>query len=212
MNRKTQRKIRPEVKLTGYVLMLAAAAVMNDRTPFPSEMAQTVFQAGHTESAQVRVIPAGAETIYYNVPLSFEQQDTVRASAEEFGVPFSLALAVIEVESSYNPDAVSSDGKSIGAMQIHEVNHKTLKKALGEDELSSLRANTRAGCFLLGAYLEKYGNESMALMAYNLGEGGAGKKWRQGVYETKYSAKVLKARDALEAVPAGVFTETMDKK
>lgn len=205
MNRNTHRKIRPEIKLAGYAFILAAAAVMNDRTPFPSEMAQTVFPAGHTESAQVRVIPAGAKTIYYNIPFSAEEQNIVRASAEEFGVPFSLALAVIEVESGYNEEAVSKDGKSVGAMQIHEVNHPALKKALGEEELYSLRANTRAGCYMLGAYLEKYGSENMALMAYNLGAGGAGKKWKQGIYETRYTGKVAKAKDALEAIPESLL-------
>lgn len=198
----THRKIRPEIKLGGYAMILAAAAALASRTPFPSEMAQSEGYTSIPASYSVKVTPAGAETIYYNVPLSAEEQDTVRASAEEFGVPFSLALAVIQIESSFDPGAVSGDGKSIGAMQIHEVNHPSLKKALGEDELTSLRANTRAGCYMLGAYLEKYGDESKALMAYNLGEGGAGKKWKQGVYETKYSTKVLKARDALEPVPA----------
>lgn len=203
----THRKIRPEIKLTGYAFVLAAAVFAGGYQSGTATLAQskgyTSIPVSYTESADsVKVTPAGVETIYYNVPLTLEQQDIVRASAEEFGVPFSLALAVIQIESSFDPDAVSGDGKSVGAMQIHEVNHPSLKKALGEDELTSLRANTRAGCFLLGAYLEKYESESKALMAYNLGEGGAGKKWKQGITKTKYSEKVLKARDELEPVPA----------
>ena len=49
--------------------------------------------------------------------MSDELQRYVREQAERQGVPFEIALAVIERESSYQPDAVSDTG-DFGLMQI----------------------------------------------------------------------------------------------
>ena len=51
--------------------------------------------------------------LLYDVPMSDELQRYVREQAERQGVPFEIALAVIERESSYQPDAVSDTGDYI---------------------------------------------------------------------------------------------------
>lgn len=133
---------------------------------------------------------------YYDIPLTNEQQDAVRAICDEYSVPFDLALAMMRVESNYDPSAVSSTNDH-GIMQINAINHETLEKLLGITDWYDLQQNTMAGCYLLGKALERHGGVGKALMAYNLGDRGAQRKWDQGVYSTAYVEKILTARDAL---------------
>ena len=57
--------------------------------------------------------------------LAYDLQETMQACCEEYGVPYALALAVADVESRFDPDAVSGTG-DYGLMQINEVNHEWL--------------------------------------------------------------------------------------
>ena len=54
----------------------------------------------------------------------------------------------------------------------------------------------KAGIFLLSK-LKWYESEHQMLMAYNIGVAGAQKLWEQGIYETDYSKKVLKAKELI---------------
>lgn len=205
MNRK--KKIFPRVKLAGYSAFLAALIITAQTAG--AKKASAVFpqakSIGASQTVQaipevqlVSVTGTPVEKIYYDIPLTAGEQDAVREAAEEYGVPFALALAVIETESGYNPEA--KNGKAWGAMQIHEVNHRALKEKVGVEDWFNLYDNARAGCYLLGGYLEKYEDETAALMAYNLGEGGAKRKWKQGIFQTAYTDKVKTARENLRAV------------
>lgn len=133
---------------------------------------------------------------YYDIPLTNEQQDAVRAICDEYSVPFDLVLAMMQVESNYDPSAVSSTDDH-GIMQINAINHDSLEDLLGVTDWYDLEQNTMAGCYLLGKALERHGGVGKALMAYNLGDRGAQRKWDQGVYSTAYVEKILTARDAL---------------
>jgi hypothetical protein len=45
---------------------------------------------------------------------------------------------------------------------------------------------------MLRRLFEKYEDPAKVLMAYNMGEGGAGKLWKKGVFESNYSRKIMK--------------------
>ena len=134
--------------------------------------------------------------VYYNIPLTNEQQDIVRKIAEEYGVPFDLVLAVMQVESNFDVTAIGN-GNCYGIMQIHKINHPALEKQLGITDWLSLSDNTRAGCYMLGKLLDKYQDETRALMAYNMGEGAAKKAWNAGACSTSYTEKVMAAKNNL---------------
>ena len=140
----------------------------------------------------------GAEEspVYYNIPLTNEQQDIVRKIAEEYGVPFDLVLAVMQVESNFDITAVGN-GNCYGIMQIHQINHPTLEKQLGIKDWLNLSDNTRAGCYMLGNLLDKYQDETRTLMAYNMGESAAKKAWNAGTRSTAYTEKVMTAKGDL---------------
>lgn len=130
--------------------------------------------------------------VYRDIPLSHELQDIADNSCEMYQVPQNVLYAVMEVESGYQTDA--QNGQCLGLMQIHTVNLPYLNEKIGTTDLSDPEQNIEAGAFILGGYLAKY-SLTDSLMAYNLGESGAKRLWAQGVHETGYTEKVLKATE-----------------
>lgn len=122
-----------------------------------------------------------------NIPLPFELQEAMQQACEKYGVPYALALAVAESESSFDLEADS--GTCWGVMQIHPINYPRLRE--NGIEPTEYEGNITAGVFLLGELLEKYTDTHKALMAYNCGETGAKRLWKEGYMTTKYSVKVV---------------------
>ena len=124
--------------------------------------------------------------------LAYDLQELMQDQCERYGVPYALALAIAEVETHFDPDAVSPTN-DYGLMQINQVNHEWLR-GLGMDPLTHA-GNIEAGLYMIGNYLNRYGDTEMALMAYNNGPNGARKLWDAGVYQTDYTRKVMTALD-----------------
>lgn len=122
--------------------------------------------------------------------LAYDLQEIMQDCCEVYGVPYALALAIAEVETHFDPDAVSPT-HDYGLMQINQVNHEWLQ-GLGMDPLTHA-GNIEAGLYMIGNYLSQYGDTEMALMAYNNGPGGARKLWDAGTYQTDYTRKVMTA-------------------
>lgn len=92
-----------------------------------------------------------------------------------------LVLSVIQVESNFNPFAISSAG-ALGLMQIMPFWLKEIGKP--GDNLFHMQTNLRYGCTILRHYLIKEkGNRTRALMRYN------------GTREHRYPAQVYRAFD-----------------
>lgn len=158
---------------------------------------KTVIETAQPISAMAETVIETVESpVYYDIPLDREQQDIVREISGEYGVPFELALAVMQVESGFDVDAIGG-GNCYGIMQIHKINHSALEKQLGVTDWLSLSDNARAGCYMLGKLLDKYQDETRALMAYNMGEGAAKKAWNAGTRSTGYTEKVKAAKQSL---------------
>jgi hypothetical protein len=122
--------------------------------------------------------------------LSYELQEVMQDCCEQYSVPYALALAMAEVESHFDPDAVSSTG-DYGLMQINTINHAwLLEKGI---DVKTYEGNIEAGIYIISGYLQTYEDTEKALMAYNCGPTGARRLWEAGTYQTNYTRKVMAA-------------------
>lgn len=115
-----------------------------------------------------------------------EQQEFVFYLCAGYNIDFSLAMALIQCESNFDPNIISSTN-DYGYMQINVQNHEWLTRALGVTDYTDPYQNIRAGMFMLRKLFERYQNTDMVLMAYNMGEKGAARLWEQGIYSTCYT-------------------------
>jgi len=81
---------------------------------------------------------------------------------------------VIEAESKFNPDA-RSDAGAIGLMQLTPGTAKGIAQYTGGSrfrisDLTNPDINIRYGAWYLGHLMSKYGDERLALAAYNAGQ------------------------------------------
>lgn len=139
---------------------------------------------------------------YYSVavPMCYEYQGYMRTYCAAYGCPYPLALAIAEIESHFDMDAVGSVGE-VGVMQLNPgrdgAYHAELEAATGLDPATPA-GNIAGGCYLLGKYMREYGDPAMAAMAYNMGASGARAAWAEGITSTEYSTAVLEAMEKWE--------------
>ena len=117
-----------------------------------------------------------------------ELQETMIQMCEKYELPFALVLAVAEQESHFDPEAVSHTN-DYGIMQINKINFSWLQKK-GINPLDH-KGNIEAGVLMLSEAVKKYDDFNLALMAYNCGDAGAKRLWKQGIYSTRYSSSVM---------------------
>lgn len=193
-----------------WAIVMACKAVGGEEreTILPEPVAVTpVFnleEAGEDPQEAEKIEAALLEQGYFSdaIPLSYDLQDVMRTACEEYGCPYSLALAVAETESHFNMEAVGAAGE-VGIMQLNPGPESTYWAALEADtqqDPTTPAGNIVCGVYLLGTHLANYGEPEKALMAYNMGPGGAAQAWAAGITSTEYSAKVMEAMDRWEAV------------
>lgn len=129
--------------------------------------------------------------------LTYDLQELMQETCDRYGVPYALALAIAEVETHFDPDAVSAGGDT-GLMQINPCNHAWLLEQ-GMD-VHTYAGNIEAGIYIISGYLNTYDTLDMALMAYNCGPSGAKKLQESGVYQTDYTRKVIAAMECWTSV------------
>ena len=112
--------------------------------------------------------------------------------AEYYNLPADLVRAVIWVESRGQVNA--DNGICVGLMQLNRQYAETFMKATGAQNITDPEYNVLCGCWWLSELLKwADGEENLALMAYNLGQSKALKKWQNGEV-TSYAIKVQEAR------------------
>ena len=115
-----------------------------------------------------------------DVPLEYELQDVLHSACEEFGVEYSLMLALIEQETLFQ-NITGDGGDSVGYCQIQKKWWHGLMDDIGAKDLKDPQDNFRTGCAILAELIDKYGNAEDALSAYNTGNGG----------KTRYAQEVM---------------------
>ncbi len=131
------------------------------------------------------------------VPMDVALQKDVHAIANEYGLDWTLLMAIIQKESRFDAQAVSPGG-DYGLMQINAVNHSRLSIEVGVHDFLDPRENVRAGAYMLKQLLDRYQDIHLALMAYNMGEYGASQMWEQGIYTSAYSREVINIQRELK--------------
>lgn len=133
----------------------------------------------------------------YDIPLSEELQEYTYNLCKENNLDYELILAIMDQESDFREDVVSRT-YDYGIMQINAVNHDWLRVALSIEDFLDAKQNILAGVFILQGLSEKYEDAHKVLMAYNMGEYGAQKKWEQGILESNYSKLIVERADELK--------------
>lgn len=120
---------------------------------------------------------------------------------DEYGVDYSLALGVIYNESRFKSGLthMNSNGTiDYGLMQVNEVNFKYLNKTLGITSMNQLlddRVGIRCGVRLLAYHKNATGNDSAALLRYQVGEGTYRKYVKNGKHTKDTHGRVWQYRD-----------------
>ena len=90
--------------------------------------------------------------------------DLIGETARDYRLPPALVKAVIAAESAFDPSAVSHRGAQ-GLMQLMP----ETAASLGVDDPLEPESNVRGGAGYLRAMIDRYGDLSRALAAYNAG-------------------------------------------
>ena len=141
----------------------------------------------------------------------YERHRVVRAimeASERYEVSPQLVLAVIEIESGYNPYIVSPVG-AMGLMQLMprtgaEVAERTGEIWHGTATLFDPEANIRLGVAYLRELIDRYDSIRAALAAYNWGPGRIDRRLRRGSgLPAEYPNLVLGAYSRVGGSPIG---------
>ncbi|MEO6269369.1 MAG: transglycosylase SLT domain-containing protein [Lautropia sp.] len=131
-------------------------------------------------------------------------------AASEFRLDPSLILAVMAVESGFNPDAQSSAGAQ-GLMQVHTRVHTSKFEPFGGPAAAyDPMANIKVGARILSEYVNRYGTVAAGLKAYvgaalHDSDGGYGSKVlnRQAEFDRAVRARSGGTRQAVADESAG---------
>ncbi len=111
-------------------------------------------------------------------PMKYEEY--IEIYAKEYNIPEYIILSVINVESGFDPNAISSAG-AIGLMQmlpstfIWLSSFEHLNENLSVNELYDPKVSIRYGTYYLKYLFEKFYDWNTVFAAYNGGEGNVAK-------------------------------------
>lgn len=129
----------------------------------------------------------------YHIPLSAELQQYTYTTCLFYDCVehYELILAMMWQESNFRTDLISSTN-DYGIMQINICNNEYLRQTLGVVDFLDAEDNIESGIYIISGLLRKYDNDiHKALMAYNMGSGGASKHWSRGNYTSFYSRAIV---------------------
>lgn len=133
------------------------------------------------------IIVVNAVSLVLHTLYPKEYSDSVEKYAQEYGVDEALLYALIECESGFDKNAVSSVGAK-GLTQITPETFKWLQTKTGEsydeEALFEPEISIKYGAFFLGLLLDEFEDTKTALAAYHAGRGQVN-KW---LVNPEYSA------------------------
>lgn len=131
------------------------------------------------------------------LPLSYDIALYAIYKAQQNGLDPDLIFCIMWRESNFNPNEIGRNTNGTydyGLMQINSSNFGFLSQKIGITSMNDLLdpyKNIDCGVYYIASYMRKYNDYNKALMCYNLGEGGAQRKWNQGIYYSAYSKSII---------------------
>lgn len=101
-------------------------------TAEPVQEPEPVEEEDENEKIEAALLEQGY--LHEEIPLDFDLQCHLITVCEEYGVPQSVALGVIQAESSFT--ATASNGSCYGYMQINSINSAWLAEKIGVTDLT----------------------------------------------------------------------------
>lgn len=207
--RRRRRLIRLSVSFLAYivkiiltalvVLLLLKASAAQEKEAAGQQSQASEAAVSYKEARQQVTTQKGSDQasgpyfVPLDVPMEEEDQKAIFDICSDYKIAFTLVMAMIEHESSFDASARSKTGDS-GLMQINDCNSARLAE-MGFKDLFDTRENVEAGVYMLRELFDKYGEVEAVLMCYNMGEAGAAKLWEDGIYSSGYSSEIM-AREA----------------
>ena len=195
----TPRLVRQIVAVVIAIFIVGGVAgytigVVSAKSTTTAEVVETTCETTEsTTSERVEDI-----RVYYDCPLSHDLQDYIRTLCGNYGVPMSLIIAMIEVESSFRADAISKTN-DYGLMQINIINHEWLSKEYDITDFLDPYQNVFCGIVMIAKHYNRYCDVNRAVMAYNLGVTGAKRLWDKSIFRTSYTDKIRTAMEVYDA-------------
>lgn len=199
INRNKRMKLYANMILVLLVLIGGVLGFFLAKLTTPPQETITVTKTVEVPAYKSNVLVDTADVFLFDVPLSDSLQRYVYEICADENVPVTLVMAMIEHESGFDPEAVSPTD-DYGLMQINAVNHEWLKEEYRCADMMNPYQNVFCGISIISSYIDKYGELDKALMAYNMGNYGAQKAWKNGVTSIAYSEEILSLMKEYEEV------------
>ncbi|NNJ30550.1 transglycosylase SLT domain-containing protein [Lacrimispora defluvii] len=199
INRNKRMKLYANMILVLLVLIGGVLGFFLAKLTTPPQETITVTKTVEVPAYKSNVLVDTADVFLFDVPLSDSLQRYIYEICADENVPVTLVMAMIEHESGFDPEAVSPTD-DYGLMQINAVNHEWLKEEYRCADMMNPYQNVFCGISIISSYIDKYGELDKALMAYNKGNYGAQKAWKNGVTSIAYSEEILSLMKEYEEV------------
>lgn len=199
INRNKRMKLYANMILVLLVLIGGVLGFFLAKLTTPPQETITVTKTVEVPAYKSNVLVDTADVFLFDVPLSDSLQRYIYEICADENVPVTLVMAMIEHESGVDPEAVSPTD-DYGLMQINAVNHEWLKEEYRCADMMNPYQNVFCGISIISSYIDKYGELDKALMAYNMGNYGAQKAWKNGVTSIAYSEEILSLMKEYEEV------------
>ena len=199
INRNKRMKLYANMILVLLVLIGVVLGFFLAKLTTPPQETITVTKTVEVPAYKSNVLVDTADVFLFDVPLSDSLQRYIYEICADENVPVTLVMAMIEHESGFDPKAVSPTD-DYGLMQINAVNHEWLKEEYRCADMMNPYQNVFCGISIISSYIDKYGELDKALMAYNMGNYGAQKAWKNGVTGIAYSEEILSLMKEYEEV------------
>ncbi len=199
INRNKRMKLYANMILVLLVLIGGVLGFFLAKLTTPPQETITVTKTVEVPAYKSNVLVNTADVFLFDVPLSDSLQRYIYEICADENVPVTLVMAMIEHESGFDPEAVSPTD-DYGLMQINAVNHEWLKEEYRCADMMNPYQNVFCGISIISSYIDKYGELDKALMAYNMGNYGAQKAWKNGVTSIAYSEEILSLMKEYEEV------------
>lgn len=141
------------------------------------------------ETITIEANPMFENIRFYDVPLSKELQLFVFMECDGYSFWTNIPIAIMDVESNFNLDAVSPRG-AVGPMQVVEEYHWDRMELLGCDDLFDPYQNIKVAMHYLAYLRDKNPDICWVLMAYRHGEAKATELYNRGIVD-EYALEVL---------------------